>query len=78
MPRKAKGARLWLRPERRDGGRTRPAVWLIRDGNHEESTGCGPSDRRGAEEALARYIAAKYSRNEPGAVIPLQFRSPTS
>lgn len=76
MSRPSKGARLWLRPERRDGARVRPAVWLIRDGNHEESTGCGAGDRRGAEEALARYIASKYapertgSRN-PAAVVPV-------
>lgn len=72
MPRPSKGARLWLRPERRDGTRARPAVWLIRDGTHEESTGCGAGDRRGAEEALSRYIAAKYAPERTGSRDPSQ------
>lgn len=61
MSRPAKGARLLLRPERRIGARIRPAVWVIKDGGHEKSTGCLSGDRRGAEEALGRYIAEKYA-----------------
>lgn len=72
MPRPSKGARLWLRPARRDGTRVRPAVWLIRDGTHEESTGCGAGDRRGAEEALGRYIASKYTPERTGSRHPSQ------
>lgn len=62
MPRPAKGARLWLQPEERDGdGRLRKrSVWVIRDGARKISTGCAPSDRAGAEQALASYIAGKY------------------
>lgn len=55
MPRKSKGARLYV--YRRSG---REAVWVIRDGSNQESTGCSESDRRGAERALASYIANKY------------------
>jgi len=61
MPRASKGARLWLRPERKDFGKEQPAVWLIRDGNHIESTKCGASDREGAERRLAEYISTKYA-----------------
>ncbi len=75
MPRPSKGARLWLRPARREGGRNRPAVWIIRDGDHQESTGCGGDDRKGAETKLAEYIAAKYSpertRSRHPACIPV-------
>lgn len=62
MPRPAKGARLWLEPERRDaaGNIRARSVWVIRDGAHKVSTGCAPSDRAGAEQALAVYIAGKY------------------
>ncbi|WP_018407893.1 site-specific integrase [Methylocystis rosea] len=72
MSRPSKGARLWLRPARKTGERLRPAVWLIRDGTHEESTGCGAGDRRGAEEALGRYIAAKYTPERTGSRVPSQ------
>ena len=46
MPRRSKGARLWLRPERAAGGRAERAVWIIRDGGVDKSTGCGASERR--------------------------------
>ena len=55
MPRRSKGPRLYCR-ERKG----REAVWVILDGQNEISTGCGPSDRRDAEEALAGYIAKKH------------------
>ncbi len=63
MSRRRKGAYLYLR-ERRG----RPAVWAIRDGTHEVSTGCGAHDVAGAEEAIARYFARKY--RPPGALAP--------
>ena len=62
MPRRSQGARLWLRPARKRSGRgDELAVWLIRDGGHVESTGCGARDRAAAERRLAAYIAAKYA-----------------
>lgn len=55
MPRRSKGPRLALRKQA-----GREAVWIIRDGTVYRSTGCGESDSRGAEAALAAYIAAKH------------------
>jgi integrase len=55
MPNRAKGLRLRLRE--REG---RPAVYVICDGDKEISTGCGPSDLRGANERLARYAAETF------------------
>jgi integrase len=68
MPRTAKGARLWIEPEERDGeGKlARRASWVIRDGTHKERTGCARADREGAERALAEYIAAKYTVSRKG------------
>jgi integrase len=64
MPRRAKGIRLWLRPEERDeGGALRlRAVWVIRDGPRKISTGSAPQDRAGAERRLGEYLA---DRHEP-------------
>jgi integrase len=57
MPRPAKGPRLFLRE--REG---RSAIWVILDsGAVEISTSCGAADRRGAEKALASYLAQKHS-----------------
>jgi integrase len=63
MPVAAKGPRLWLRKPRRDnrGRITHPAVWLILDGKHQESTECGPSDRAGAERKLESYLNRKHT-----------------
>ncbi|MBX3546872.1 site-specific integrase [Chelatococcus sp.] len=63
MPRPAKGARIWLEPERRnsDGTLRQRSTWVIRDGSSKIGTGCGPSDRAGAEQALAKHIAEKYA-----------------
>ena len=59
-----KGPRLWLQPERiRIGRKSEPAVWVIRDGAHKISTGCGPADLGEAERQLSRYLAEKH---EPG------------
>ena len=62
MPRRSKGARLWLQPARRDGqGRIlEQAVWCIRDSGLKRSTGFGQGQAAEAENALADYIAAKY------------------
>lgn len=61
MPRRTKGARLWLRPERRSAdGSVRRAAWVILDDGRHVSTGCAPHETRRAEEQLAAYIAAKY------------------
>src|SRR3954452_21458980 len=65
MPRPAKGARLWLRPEDRnpDGSLRKRAVWVIRDGSRKISTGCAAEDRAGAERALGEHLADKYQPN---------------
>lgn len=62
MPRRSKGPRLWLRRAQRakSGKITHAAVWIIKDGQHRQSTGCGIEDRRGAERALADYITSKH------------------
>ncbi len=61
MPRRAKPARLWLEPERRDatGRVTQRAVWVIRDGGRKISTGCGADALPDAERKLEAWIAAK-------------------
>src|SRR5439155_20618858 len=63
MPRSAKNARLWLESEERtaEGKRVRRAAWVIRDGKSKVRTGCAGGDRKGAEQALAAYIAKKYT-----------------
>ena len=65
MPRPAKGARLWLRPEERnpDGTLRKRAVWVIRDGSRKISTGCATADRAGAERTLGEHLANKYQPN---------------
>jgi integrase len=61
MPRPSKGARLWLRPARRKGGRlVSNAVWIIIDGNRQIATGCAKHQAHEAEKRLAAYIADKY------------------
>jgi integrase len=56
MPIAAKGARLWLRKRR-----GRKTIYIIRDGEYQCSTGCGPRDRAGAEKALKHYLAEKHA-----------------
>ncbi len=67
MPRKSKGARLYLR--KRSG---RPTVWVILDGTVEIGTGCGEHDRSAAEVQLQEYLAQKHKpqwrQGEPGQV----------
>ena len=56
MPRKAEGARLYLR--RRKG---RDPVYVILDQHgFEQSTGCGPDEIGGAEKAFSQYLATKH------------------
>src|SRR6266446_10800345 len=55
MPRRSKGARLYLRHRRQ-----RAAVWVILDHGREISTGAGESDIGAAEEALASHIGQKH------------------
>jgi integrase len=59
MSRQSKGPHLHLRPARKD----RKPIWVILDTGHEQSTGCGAGDRRGAEEALRDYLARKHITN---------------
>jgi integrase len=63
MPRRSKGPRLYLRAGRRDArtGRALPDLYYIRDGARELGTGLGPDGLRGAEQALAAYIAEKWA-----------------
>ena len=63
MPRKADKPRLWLRPARYDakGQLTHAANWIIKDCGRQFHTGCGASDDRGAEKALADYLAQKHA-----------------
>ena len=64
MPRPLKGPRLELRTTHQ--GRSK--IWFVRDGETRRSTGCSEDDLRGAEKALAAYIAAKW---EPPGTLPL-------
>src|SRR5215472_13635545 len=76
MPRQSKGARLYLKSERRNdaGDITHAAVWEIRDGGHRESTSCAKNDVAGAEAALERYLnrehqaAARKPERDPAAI----------
>jgi integrase len=63
MPRPNKGARLWLRPARRNaaGAIVERSHWVILDGRRQISTGFGESAREEAERKLADYIASKYA-----------------
>src|SRR5262245_16122154 len=62
MPRRSKGARLWLRPARRDktGKVTKRPIWLILDAGRHIATGCAEGEAQRAEQILAAYIAQKY------------------
>jgi integrase len=52
MPRKSKGARLYLDPARRE--------WVIRDGSHFSRTGVPEAKSEWAEKLLSEYIGQKY------------------
>lgn len=53
MPRRARGPRLYLDPQRRQ--------WAIRDGANFVRTGCLETELAAAEECLAEYLGSKYS-----------------
>src|SRR4051794_4322442 len=65
MPRRSKGARLWLRPARRNkaGKVTRRSAWIILDGGKHVTTGCAEGEAERAEQVLANYISQKYHPN---------------
>ena len=67
MGRPRKGARLYLRAGRIDKrtGRALAAVYFIRDGDRNISTGCGPERLEEAEIALAEYVTAKQTATRP-------------
>ena len=62
MLRRNRGARLWLRPDRRDkaGKMVAHAVWIILDGGKHIATGCTAGEAAEAERKLAEYITTKY------------------
>jgi hypothetical protein len=68
MPRRSKGARLWLR--RRRG---RAAIWVILDHGREINTDAGEDDIGAAENALAEYIDLKrrpdFSDGHPAKIL---------
>lgn len=53
MPRRAKGARLYLDPTRKE--------WVIRDGSSFVRTGWRKGDRANAEKSLGEYIGRKHT-----------------
>lgn len=55
MPRRSKGARLYVRE--REG---RGPVYVILSGTHEISTSCGLDDVAGANKALSEYLARTF------------------
>ena len=65
MPRRSKGAHLWLRPERRNSADqlVRRSCWIIIDSGKHFATGCLESEIESAQIKLAAYIAAKYQPN---------------
>lgn len=67
MGRPRKGARLYLRRGRIDPrtGRALAAVYFIRDGQKNISTGCGPERLAEAEVALAEYVSARAAAARP-------------
>lgn len=53
MPRRRLPPRAYFRADEQ--------VWVIRDGERQLRTGCGPDDSAGAEKALAAYLETKFS-----------------
>ena len=47
---------------RNDESGRHAAIWIIRDGSHQQSTGCFARDINGAERALAVYLAEKHAQ----------------
>ncbi len=62
MPRKAKRARLWLRPDlkRKDGSIKRKSAWVVLDRGKSITTGCFAHETQEAEKFLADYIGQKH------------------
>src|SRR4051794_7801792 len=61
MPRRSKGAHLWLRPEKRRNGKiVRRSAWVILDGGRHFATGCFAQEAETAERKLAEHVANKY------------------
>ena len=82
MPRRSKGARLWLRPARRkEGTRVANAVWIIIDGKRHIATGCLSAKLARRKSSLAAYIARKVStgpartRYRPQSILRMSSRS---
>ncbi len=66
MPRPAKGPRLYLRRGRVDvaSRNTVPDVYVIRDGQAEVGTGCGPGQLAQAEAQLRDYLNHKHAAQD--------------
>jgi integrase len=62
MSPRSKGPRLYFRPGR--AAKRTTDVWVIRDGESEISTGCGPERFEDAQKALSDYITAKWKPPE--------------
>lgn len=77
MSRRSKGPRLYLRAGRIHPrtGQPIPDIYYIRDGTAQVSTGCGPERLGDAEQALAEYIAQKWT---PTTVEPQRDGDPAS
>lgn len=77
MSRRSKGPRLYLRAGRIHPrtGQPIPDIYYIRDGSAQVSTGCGPERLGEAEQALAEYIAQKWT---PTTVEPQRDGDPAS
>lgn len=76
MPRRAKGAHLYLKRAvyRPDGSLRKASVWVIRDGGRQTSTGCPPQAVGEAETALAEYLVDKHDparRERDPASVPI-------
>ncbi len=72
MPRQAKGARLWLEPERRDAEDrlVSSASWVIRDGSRKHRLGLPEIARADADLRLAEYLTAKHVAPRDGSRDP--------
>jgi len=58
MPQKRRPARLWLRPDTQ--------TWVIKDGSERIGTGCAADDVAGAQQELAKYLAANFTPKRGG------------
>lgn len=75
MPRRSKGPRLWLQPERRrSDGTLERAVWVVRDRSIKRSTGASASESAKAEAAFGDYILSKSKASRVSNRDPAQVR----